>query len=205
MTTKSCLIQIADLAERCKCNASDLLHEAAKGNLKLSIAFYGEEPRNLHFRAPLDCKDSPSHPDSGIFDLHLGDVRALLQAGSVALDAIFSPCGQWILVFNPCRYIHLSDVVIRIEEAQAFELGFDLTPPVTDTERSRLLRQIAAMALLVAAQSKTYKVGSKPSADSISEGVGILLDALPNANLKGLGNTNIRTAISAGLKLLGVV
>ena len=61
---------------------------------------------------------------------------------------------------------------------------------------------IAGMALLIAAENKFYKVGDVPSANAIAEGIGVIFDALPNANLKGLCGTNIRTAINLGLKLL---
>ena len=203
--TKKGFVRLEELAKTCKCLTDDLLHEAASGNLKLSIPFFGAEQQNFHFLAPThNSVASADLPDSGVFDLHLEDARALIESKSAVVEDIFSPCGKWILTLTPSRLLHISDVVVRIEEAQSFEIGLDLTPPVTDTERSRLLRQIAGMALLIAAENKVYKVGEKPSADAIADAVAPLFDALKNANLKGLGDTNIRTAIRRGLKLLGV-
>lgn len=203
--TKKGFVRLEELAKTCKCLTDDLLHEAASGNLKLSIPFIGAEQRNFHLLASVnDSGVSAAQPDSGVFDLHLHDARELVQSKSAVVEDIFSPCGKWVLTLTPSRLVHISDVVVRIEEAQSFEIGLDLTPPVTDTERSRLLRQIAGMALLIAAENKVYKVGDKPSANAIADAVTPLFGALKNANLKGLNDTNIRTAITNGLKLLGV-
>lgn len=206
--SKMGFVRLEELAKTCKCLTDDLLLEAASDNLKLSIPFFGEERQNFHFRTPLALGNQepvvPDPPETGVFDLHLEDIRELVNSKSAVVEDIFSPCGKWVLTLTPSRLLHISDVVVRIEEAQSFEIGLDLTPQVTDTERSRLLRQIAGMALLIAAENKVYRVGERPSADAIADAVAPLFNALTNANLKGLGDTNIRTSIKKGLKLLGV-
>lgn len=74
--------------------------------------------------------------------------------------------------------------------------------PLGSTERNTLLKQIAALSLVLAEKSGRYKRGSKPNALQIAEETGTILDALPDANSRGVGGSSIRESIKAGLELL---
>lgn len=206
MTSKS-FVLLADLAKKCKCDAAELLHLAAKGNLKLSIPFYGVSPQRQYFLNPTNPEvvvpEIPAQlPDSGVFDLHIQDVVALVTHGQIAVDAIFSPCSVWAVSYEPPRVVSIADIVIRPEEAASFKIAVDVSDPMSPSERSRLLRLIGAMAVLLAQKANKYTSGGHPNASQIADAVGELLDALPDANSLGLGNTNVRTTISSGIELL---
>lgn len=205
--TKGSFILLADLAKKCKCDTAELLHQAAKGNLKLSIPFYGIAPQRPYFLNPtnpdVDVPEIPEQlPDSGVFDLHIQDVVALVTHGQIAVDAIFSPCNVWAVSYEQPRVVSIDDIVIRTEEAASFNIAVDASDPMSLSERSRLLRLIGAMAILVAQQAKKYQAGGHPNASQIADAVGDLIDALPDSNSLGLGNTNVRTTISSGIELL---
>ena len=76
------------------------------------------------------------------------------------------------------------------------------TPNIQEFERERLLKQVAALALVLAEKSNLYKRGENPNALQISTSVEAVLDEVPGANLKGLGKSNIRASIKEGLKLI---
>ena len=73
---------------------------------------------------------------------------------------------------------------------------------LSETERTKLLKQIGLLALVLSEKSKTYKISNRPNANQIAEGVKTLLDLLPDANRKGVLSSSIRDSIRDGLDLL---
>ncbi len=73
---------------------------------------------------------------------------------------------------------------------------------IKDFERNKYLKQIAALALVLAKQSNKYKNGNKPNASQIANAVQELLDAEDFQGKSGTGTTEIRDSISKGLNLL---
>jgi predicted trehalose synthase len=73
---------------------------------------------------------------------------------------------------------------------------------LTETERDKYLRLIGALALLLAEKSNRYQRGKNPNASQIAEAVGETLDLLPDTKTRGLGSSNIRECIRAGINLL---
>lgn len=109
--------------------------------------------------------------------------------------------------------VSISNLVIFGDELQRFEAEHaerkqpDSSPTsptvaISDSERDKLLRQIAGLALLVAEKNSTYRRGDAPNADKIAKDVGEIFDALEDSNSFGAGNTSVRISIAAGLKLL---
>lgn len=77
---------------------------------------------------------------------------------------------------------------------------------ITDLERDRLLKQIGALALTLAEKSNQYKRSNgKPNALEIAKNTVLILDALPDANSRGVGESNIRESIKVGLELLTAI
>lgn len=74
--------------------------------------------------------------------------------------------------------------------------------PLTDNERQKLHKQIAAIALVLAEKSKKYQKGTKPNALQIADAVQSILDAVDFPGKKGTGSTELRNSISEGIKLL---
>lgn len=204
MKTKG-FVSLSKLAKQCNCDEADLLHQAALGNLRLSLQFYGKTPNRVIGAESIasETPQSPEYPpETGVFDLPLKDAEALVEHVQIAVEAIFSPSGKWAVSFDPPRVITAADVVVRNEEAQSFKISEEHTGPISDTERSQLLKQIAGMAMLIAKDNKKYTHGDNPNASQIGKAVHDLLEAWTDANVYGLGDTNIRTNISKGIDLL---
>lgn len=74
---------------------------------------------------------------------------------------------------------------------------------LSETEREKLLKQIGALSTLLSKKCNTLRISNgKPNVNQIAEAVLRELDTVPDANRKGLGNSNLRDSISKGLDLL---
>lgn len=69
-------------------------------------------------------------------------------------------------------------------------------------ERTRLLKHVGVMALTLAEKSGKYKNGTKPNASQIATAALQILEAIPDADKRGVGMSNLRASISEGLELL---
>jgi hypothetical protein len=74
-----------------------------------------------------------------------------------------------------------------------------------DAKCDRLLKQVAALAITLAMKSGQYKKGDKPNAFLIANNTVEILDALPDANTRGVGVSSIRSSIKEGLELLTTI
>lgn len=81
-------------------------------------------------------------------------------------------------------------------------LSSSLGETASDGEQNKLLKQIGAMALVLADKHGRYKVGDRPNANQIADAVRDILDALPDISLRGLGKSSLRESIRAGIELL---
>ena len=69
-------------------------------------------------------------------------------------------------------------------------------------ETHRLKKLVGVLALAVADKGARFKRGAVPNAKQISELVGDILNSSEEFHARGLGSSNVRAAISEGLKLL---
>lgn len=186
-----------------KLEICELLHLACVGKLALSLPFHGVVPTETCSCVPGGDVSSFYGGDNGVFDLHLQDVQALANfGGEIMVEHLFSKCSQWSVRFNPPRVVKLTDVVVRADEAASFKSELDYAEPISDSERSRLLRQIGAMAMFIASSASIYSRGSKPNAKQIAVAVEDMLNEAPDMNKYGIGDTNFRKSIGEGIKLL---
>lgn len=106
-----------------------------------------------------------------------------------------------------------ADLVIFTDERQRFEAKHaTVEEPVEstevhavglpDAERDKLLRQIGALALAVAAKGGKYTKGGRPNVSQITKAVLEVIDALEDKNAAGVGDSSLRTSIGKGLDLL---
>ena len=93
------------------------------------------------------------------------------------------------------------DSIEKAEPATIDKRPTDVTG-VAVNDRNNLLKQIAALSLLISEKSNLYKRGGKPNALQIAKGVEGIIDALPDANMKGVSGSSIRESIREGLELL---
>lgn len=73
---------------------------------------------------------------------------------------------------------------------------------MTETEHDRLLKTIGAIALVCAEKLRKYQRGDKPNAKAIADAVQEVIEELEDADVRGLGSSNVRASITAGLQLL---
>ncbi|WP_175718782.1 hypothetical protein [Burkholderia anthina] len=100
--------------------------------------------------------------------------------------------------------IATSDLFARIESAgdEVSAANGEIAAPLGDKAKVTLLKQIGALAALVAEKDGEYKRGDKLNVKKIADTVGELVDALPDASAHGLKNSSLRQNIGDGLKLL---
>jgi hypothetical protein len=117
---------------------------------------------------------------------------------------------------DPTRYYPASRLpddavlVVRTEALRELEKSIagkssSLPIPLAATERHMLLKQIGALSLALAEQSKKYKRGEKPNGLQIANFAGEIIDALPGANTAGLGVSSVRESIRQGIELLNAI
>ncbi|OLL29991.1 hypothetical protein BTH42_19405 [Burkholderia sp. SRS-W-2-2016] len=78
----------------------------------------------------------------------------------------------------------------------------DVPPNLSKRERESLHKQVAALALVLAEKSAKYKNGNRPNANQIAEAVALMLDAMPEANKRGVSSASLRASIKAGIAML---
>lgn len=108
------------------------------------------------------------------------------------------------------KYPLLHDIVLTKDELDRFEAQFTEAiateagsdQGVGEIERVSLQKQIAALALLLAEKSRLYRNGDKPNGNRIAEAVATMLDAMPDANKRGVSSASLRASIKAGVEML---
>lgn len=200
-------VSLSELARKSKCEICYLIGQACLGNLRLSILSFEDAPAKVIGAGPElsesgESSESCKDLETGVFDLHLDDVKALARDRQIVVETLFSKCGGWAINLRNPRLIKADDIVVRADEADTFGMGDSPDGPLSEPERSRLLRQIGTMALVIAMGAKKYTRGEKPNAAQIALAIDQILDALPEANRRGLGDTNLRENITAGVDLL---
>ena len=78
---------------------------------------------------------------------------------------------------------------------------------LTDSEQTKLLKIIGALALVITKSSNKYTNGVNPNVSQISEAILQAFLEIEKSNpdifeKKGMGSTNLKDAITAGLKKL---
>ncbi|OLL29990.1 hypothetical protein BTH42_19400 [Burkholderia sp. SRS-W-2-2016] len=99
------------------------------------------------------------------------------------------------------------NLVVRTVNLTSFIQGVNASPDeatsaLSNRERDSLQKQIAALALALAARSSRYKNGERPNGNQIAEAVSEILEALPDARTHGVGKSALRASIKAGIDLL---
>jgi hypothetical protein len=103
-----------------------------------------------------------------------------------------------------------AELVVSSAAFRDFEdsiFGNSSSPPtlLATTERHTLLKQIGALSLVLAEQTKKFKRGEKPNGLQIANAAGEIVDALPGANSAGIGASSIRESIRQGIELLTAI
>lgn len=117
-----------------------------------------------------------------------------------------APDGKLRLILGEVQTVARSNVYIRHDDKMLFERAAVVeaaaSDAVSDAERQTLLRQIGALALVIAERKGKYRRGDAPIASQIAESARELAENLPEPILRGLSTKSLRTHIQAGLKPL---
>ena len=145
----------------------------------------------------------------GIFlSLNSNLIRAVLS-GSIRTIALDTPLDKSSItchtsVYTEDVYKYFENEVLLNQECPEINNHCQSSEQeISETERVKLLKQIGVMAILLSKKSnKLQKNIDKPNVSQIAEVLQVELDAMPDANRKGLSVSNLRASISEGLKLL---
>jgi hypothetical protein len=104
--------------------------------------------------------------------------------------------------------ISLEDLVIGndyVEKLKKIVAVTPITKPISDNQKNKLHRMIGLLALLISKKAPKYSNDGKPNFTNISEDLLKELKEIDKENkleTLGLSDTNLRTAMSDGIKLL---
>ncbi len=220
---------LAELSQRWGWDISDIFLQIGTGKLKAHIKIIGNYvPTKIIGKetAPLEDGESPennddvSEPDiDGLYMLPEEYIQHLITDKGVYLAYAHCDGGKKAIVIYPERLVTLDDVVITKQEVARFEMCaqiLDDGSQINESEKSRLLRLVGVLALVLANKGGKYAIGTKPNVSQIAIDVETMLaspevgkeESKSQSDIKfsfdkaGLGNTNIRLTISDGIKLL---
>lgn len=150
------------------------LHARRKPGGTIFVALYPTYCVDFALRGYAEIKHWPAAAeDQGMFAWHSWSMK---EPQKLNLDMVF---------------VHEADVMQR-----------GAATAVSDSERDKLLRQIAALALVAAGSSKRYVRGDKPNVSQIAEAAVEMVEALPDSDKRGLRSTSLRDSIRDGFTLL---
>lgn len=164
----------------------------------------------------------PAHPVKPL-PLSIQNIQALSIKGAInedvfaANDAIKSD-GSIVSYFKLCdpqdykknfvAQLSIEDVVIRdncFEKLKTIVSETPITKPISDNQKDKLHRIIGLITLLLSKKATKYSNGDKPNFTNISEDLLKELKELDKENkleTLGLSDTNLRSTMSDGVKLL---
>lgn len=201
--------RLPDLARDWNLDVAELLNYAIDGVVHVAI----EEFRGASFNGGDDSEEACEFPSWAIF--LIPDVLkklALYQVVTVAGGMRAAPWG-WQPVFFPERQITADDLIVLPQSLSALTnpLAADNPPndqPLSLASRNTLLKQIAALAVLLSKQHEKFSWGDKPNSKGIAEAIEKALAQWPSNTWGKLetdffSKTKINDSIREGLELIG--
>lgn len=164
----------------------------------------------------------PAHPVEPL-PLSMKNIQTLSIKGAINEDvfvandtvnsdgsivAYFKLCAPQDYKQNFVASISFEDVVIRndyFEKLKKIVSETPITKPISDNQKDKLHRIIGLFTLLLSKKATKYSNGGKPNFTSISEDLLKELKELDKENkleTLGLSDTNLRSTMSDGVKLL---
>lgn len=176
-------------------------HETFKLSSDKSKPAYPNEP------LPLSSNNIQVLAIKGVFseDIFVAN-DAVKSDGSVM--AYYKLCDSLDYKQNYVAHLSFEDIVVRDEDFKMLEKIVLETPfekPISDNQKDKLYRVIGSLTLLISTKTEKYSNSGKPNFTNISADIlKTLKDTEKDNNLEtlGLSDTNLRTAMSDGIKLL---
>lgn len=205
---------LPDLAKRWNLEPAELLNYAIDGVIQIAIEEFRWEKAGVVCSAVFDEWDGEDYPMWAVF--LVPDVLKRLAADHEVLVSGGMKIGSWGVqpVFFPQRRLTVNDLIVLPQFLSAIpcatEMPAELSGGQHFTPRSRktLLKQIAALAVLLSKQNKSLAWGSKPNSSGISLAIDQLLAQWPTEKWGALekdffSKSKISESISEGLELIG--
>lgn len=156
-------------------------------SLEIAYLACGEEPKNLN--------QSQQEAPQKVINCFKAIWRYCVEEGVATKSEKFSD-----------RYFQKQEAIELIDyfgtSGLTNFLKFTDNQPISNNDRQKLLKQIGALALLLAEKSNKYKRSEKPNANQIASDVELIFDAFEFVDKKGVGKSELRESIAKGVKLL---
>ena len=202
------------------CATDDLIHWAANGKIRLGVLFNINGFFKEYYTCLQDFDWSRVVKDADFSGFAYVDAGSFLsmerEGGDLEFNSVTTLDGL-VILNHPGRsegysgsdlrsvdriFIHRTDLLPLVPSADE---GKNSGRPLISTERDILLKQIGSLSLVLAEKSNRYKRGGKPNALQIAKDTVEILDALPDADTRGVGSSSIRESIHAGIELLTTI
>ncbi|MBK8889517.1 MAG: hypothetical protein IPN75_03505 [Dechloromonas sp.] len=204
--------RITDLASEWSLPVPVLLNYAIEGVLYVAIEeFWGAE-RDEGETQTSDIEDWEDHKDYPEWAVFLvPDVLIKIARDGEAYIAGGLRIKPWGLVpvFFPRRRITVADLIVLTVDLSAITHGGGGDePPMSPASRKTLLKQIAALAILLSKEQKCFAWGTKPNSSKIAEAIDEATKKWPVKTCGELekdffSKSKINDSIREGLKLIG--
>ena len=205
---------LADLAKRWNLETAELLNYAIEGVIQVAIEEFRWEKAGEVCSAVFDEWDGEDYPSWAVFVVP--DVLKRLAADHEILVSGGMKIGSWGLqpVFFPQRRLTVNDLIVlpqflnTIPSATDKQSDFFGDQHLALRSRKTLLKQIAALAVLLSKQNKSFAWGGKPNSSGISLAIDQALAQWPaekwgNLEKDFFSKSKINESISEGLELIG--
>lgn len=174
---------------------------------KFHISSDALKPQRMNAPLPLSKRDVHTLNIKGTLNEDVFVANDIVKSdGSVA--AYFKLCTSEDYNQNFVASISFEDVVVRddcLEKLKKIVSDTPITKPISDNQKDKLHRMIGLLTLLISEKAMKYKNDDKPNFKNISEDLIIELKKLDKENkleTVGLSDTNLRSTMSDGVKLL---
>lgn len=201
--------RLPDLAKGWNLDVAELLNYAIDGVLHVAI----EEFRGASFNGGDDSEGACEYPSWAVF--LIPDVLKKIALHQVVTVAGGMRAAPWGLqpVFFPERRITADDLIVLPHSLSTLPNPLAEGNPPSDqplslASRNTLLKQIAALAVLLSKQHEKFAWGDKPNSKAIGDAIGKALAQWPSNEWSKLetdffSKTKITDSIRDGLKLIG--
>lgn len=203
--------RLTDLASRWKLDVCELLRLILERGIGVAILeFRGADH---HVANPTDDDEFPSWAVFVAPDVlkKIASVGEAYIGGGTRFDE-----SEATPVFFPERRLTVEDLIVLPEAfaelaslagEEASEIGSD-EPEMSPASRNTLLKQIAALAILLSREHKRFACGDKPNSSEIALAISQAIALLPaeqvgNMKLNFYSKSKINDSIREGLELLG--
>lgn len=208
--------RLIDLASDWKLSVPELINYAIEGVLQVAIEEFRGSDDSADRTEGLDVEeggDQDAYPQWAVF-LVPDVLKKLAVDGKAYVAGGFRMTqGRLRPTFFPQRRLTTADLIVLPQSlshvANPVDAGVNaIEPPLSQASKDTLLKQIAALAILLSKQQEKFAWGTKPNSSAIAKAIEQALAIWP-ASTHGVldksffSKSKINDSIREGLKLIG--